>query len=64
VIPRNWKIGGYLNKVPSDPWGTPYKYVSPSPTKGDFEILSMGADGEPGGEGKNADIANWNLDKD
>lgn len=64
VIPKNWKLGGYLNKVPSDPWGTPYKYLSPSPTKGDFEILSMGADGEPGGEGKNADIANWNLDKD
>lgn len=63
VIPKNWKAGGYLSKIPLDPWGTAYKYVSPSP-KGDFEILSMGADGEPGGEGKNADISNWTLDKD
>jgi len=63
VIPKNWKAGGYLGKVPLDPWGTAYKYVSPSP-KGDFEVLSMGADAEPGGEGKNADISNWTLDKD
>jgi general secretion pathway protein G len=63
VIPKNWKPGGYIGKVPADPWGNPYKYISPSP-KGDFEILSLGGDGEPGGEGKNADIANWNLDKD
>lgn len=63
VIPRNWKAGGYLDKVPLDPWGTPYKYVSPS-LKGDFEIISLGVDGEPGGEGKNADMTNWNMDKD
>ena len=63
VIPKNWKLGGYLPKVPDDPWGTPYKYTSPSP-KGDYEIVSLGTDGEPGGEGKNADITNWNLDKD
>jgi general secretion pathway protein G len=63
VIPKNWKAGGYLDKVPLDPWGTPYKYMSPS-LKGDYEIISLGVDGEPGGEGKNADIMNWNLDKD
>lgn len=63
VIPKNWKPGGYLGKIPLDPWGTPYRYVSPSP-KGDFEILSLGPDGEPGGEGKNADISNFTLDKD
>ena len=63
VIPKNWKLGGYLPKVPDDPWGTPYKYTSPSP-KGDYEIISLGTDGEPGGDGKNADIANWNLDKE
>ena len=63
VIPKNWKLGGYLPKVPDDPWGTPYKYTSPSP-KGDYEIISLGTDGEPGGEGKNADITNWNLDKE
>ena len=63
TIPRNWKTGGYLPKVPNDPWGTPYKYLSPSP-RGDFEIVSHGGDGDPGGEGKNADITNWDLDKE
>ncbi|MDE3019613.1 MAG: type II secretion system major pseudopilin GspG [Nitrospirota bacterium] len=63
VIPKNWKAGGYLGKVPLDPWGTPYKYASPSPM-GDFEIISLGGDGEPGGDGKSADIVNWSLDKD
>ena len=63
MVPKNWKPGGYLPKVPNDPWGTPYKYLSPSP-RGDFEIVSLGGDSEPGGEGKNADITNWDLDKD
>jgi general secretion pathway protein G len=63
VIPKNWKPGGYLQQVPEDPWGSPYKYVSPSP-RGDYEITSLGTDGEPGGEGKNADITNFNLDKE
>ena len=63
VIPKHWKVGGYLPKVPDDPWSNPYKYVSPSP-KGDYEIITLGSDGETGGEGKNADITNWNLDKD
>lgn len=65
VIPKKWKIGGYLQKLPEDPWGNPYKYLSPSPNlKGDYEIISFATDGEPGGEGINSDIANWNLDKD
>lgn len=63
VIPKKWKPEGYLAKVPDDPWGNPYKYVSPTP-KGDYEVTSFGTDGEPGGEGKNADITNFNLDKD
>ena len=63
VIPKKWKLGGYLPKLPEDPWGNSYKYVSPSP-KGDYEITSLGTDGEVGGEGVNADITNWNLDKD
>jgi general secretion pathway protein G len=63
VVPKKWRAGGYLSKVPDDPWGTPYRYVSPSP-RGDYEIVSYGTDGESGGEGKNADITNWNLDKD
>ena len=65
VVPKKWKLGGYLQKLPEDPWGNPYKYVSPSPTqRGDYEIISYGTDGEPGGEGINSDIVNWNLDKD
>ena len=63
VIPKKWKVGGYLPKLPEDSWGNPYKYTSPSP-KGDYEIMSLGTDGELGGEGVNADITNWNLDKD
>ena len=63
VIPKNWKLGGYMQKVPEDPWGSLYKYLSPSP-RGDYEVMSLGGDGEPGGEGKNADITNWNIDKD
>ena len=71
VIPKKWKLGGYLPKLPEDPWGNPYKYLSPAPVRdsragigGDYEIMSLGTDGEVGGEGVNADITNWNLDKD
>jgi general secretion pathway protein G len=71
VIPKKWKLGGYLPKLPVDSWQNPYKYVSPSVSpgqnpglKGDYEIISLGTDGEVGGEGVNADITNWNLDKD
>ena len=63
VIPKKWKLGGYLPKLPEDSWGNPYKYLSPSP-KGDYEVMSLGTDGEVGGEGVNADITNWNLEKD
>ena len=59
----NWKAGGYLPKVPVDPWGGPYKYTTPSTQGGEFEIVSFGADGVPGGEGKNADIVSWDLDR-
>lgn len=67
VIPKKWKIGGYLPKLPEDPWANPYKYLSPvqkGEFKGEYEIISLGTDGEVGGEGINADITNWNLDKD
>ncbi len=63
VVPKNWKTGGYLATVPDDPWGNPYRYLSPTP-RGDYEISSLGADGEVGGEGMNSDITNWNMDKD
>lgn len=61
-IPNKYKEGGYLEqkKIPLDPWGNPYIYVSPG-VHGDFDIISYGADGKEGGEGKDADITNWEL---
>jgi len=61
-IPNNYREGGYLEqeKIPLDPWGNPYIYVSPG-IHGDFDILSLGADGKEGGEGKDADIKNWDM---
>lgn len=59
--PRNWKDGGYLERVPKDPWGNEYVYLSPG-QRGDFDLYSLGADGQPGGEGFNADVGNWNVD--
>lgn len=59
----NWKRGGYLSKVPVDPWGRDYTYTAPSTRGGEYEIISFGADGKPGGDGKNADIVSWDLDR-
>ena len=59
-IPANWKGGGYLEKLPNDPWGRPYQYLNPG-VKGEIDVFSLGADGQPGGEGVNADIGSWNL---
>lgn len=58
-----WREGGYLEKgkIPKDPWGNEYVYLSPG-AQGDFDLLSYGADGEPGGEGKNKDITNWEIE--
>jgi len=61
VIPRNWKEEGYLDKVPKDPWGNLYVYLSPGVHK-EFDLVSYGADGVEGGEGKDADVENWNID--
>jgi len=60
AIPRNWREGGYLEKgkVPKDAWGNNYVYLSPG-AHGEFDLSSLGADGEPGGEGKNKDLNNW-----
>ncbi len=59
-IPNNYREGGYLEKkkVTPDSWGNPYVYISPG-AQGDYDIISYGADGLPGGEGKDADITNW-----
>lgn len=59
--PKHWKEGGYLKKVPKDPWENDYIYLSPG-QHGEFDLVSHGADGAEGGEGKNADIENWNMD--
>lgn len=61
-IPKKYREGGYLEqkKIPLDPWGNSYMYVSPG-VHGDFDIISYGADAKEGGEGKNADIKNWDL---
>jgi general secretion pathway protein G len=59
-IPGNWKSGGYLEKLPKDPWGTPYLYLNPG-RHGEIDVYSLGADGQPGGEGNDADIGSWAL---
>jgi general secretion pathway protein G len=55
-VPPNWKP--YLEKLPNDPWGRPYQYLNPG-VKGEIDVMSLGADGQPGGDGKNADIGSW-----
>ncbi|GAB4540627.1 MAG: type II secretion system major pseudopilin GspG [Thermodesulfovibrionia bacterium] len=61
-IPKNYRKGGYLEqkKLVLDPWGNPYIYICPG-TNGEYDIISYGADGKPGGEGYDADITNWDL---
>jgi general secretion pathway protein G len=58
----HWKEGGYVKRVSKDPWGREYIYESPG-THGEFDLYSLGADGEPGGEKADADIGNWNLER-
>ncbi|MDE1312886.1 type II secretion system major pseudopilin GspG [Vibrio aestuarianus] len=58
--PRNYRDGGYIRRLPNDPWGNPYQYLSPG-DNGTVDIFSLGADGQEGGEGVNADIGNWNM---
>lgn len=57
----HWQEGGYLDKLPKDPWGKAYQYLSPG-QHGEIDIYSLVADGQPGGENVDADIGNWNLD--
>jgi general secretion pathway protein G len=60
ALTKNWRQGGYLEKgkVPKDPWDNDFDYISPG-AHGDYDLISRGADGEPGGEGKNKDINSW-----
>ena len=56
AIPPRWK--SYLDKLPNDPWARPYQYLNPG-IRDEIDVMSLGADGQPGGEGKNADIGSW-----
>jgi general secretion pathway protein G len=58
TIPARWRAGGYLEHLPKDPWGNEYQYLNPG-VQGEIDVFSLGADGQPGGEGKNADIGSW-----
>jgi general secretion pathway protein G len=55
---NGWKTGGYVDKLPKDPWGNPYQYLAPG-VKGEVDLFSLGADGQPGGAGEDADIGSW-----
>ncbi|MCB1604432.1 MAG: type II secretion system major pseudopilin GspG, partial [Xanthomonadales bacterium] len=55
---KNWKPGGYVEKLVQDPWGNDYQYLNPG-NHGEVDIYSFGADGQPGGEGENQDVGNW-----
>ncbi|MEA3222788.1 MAG: type II secretion system major pseudopilin GspG [Thermodesulfobacteriota bacterium] len=64
-IPTHWRQGGYLEKstLPKDPWGGEFVYLCPGiHNQDDFDLFSYGADGRPGGEGKDMDIGNWEVD--
>lgn len=61
--PRNFKQGGYLDRLPLDPWGSPYLYLSPG-ENGEFDLYSLGADGLSGGDSQNADLGNWDADQE
>ena len=62
-LPKAWRKGGYLEKgkLPKDPWDNDYVYLSPG-LHGDYDLMSYGADGQPGGEDRNEDINNWELE--
>lgn len=57
-VPANWKAGGYLDRLPKDPWRNDYQYLSPG-VRGEIDVFSLGSDGARGGEGDAADIGNW-----
>ncbi len=57
-----WRADAYLSALPKDPWGNPYKYLRPG-QHGEYDLWSLGADGVSGGEGFDADLGNWDLDR-
>lgn len=59
-LPANWAENGYMDRLPVDPWGQPYQYLSPG-VHGEFDIFTYGANGVAGGSGADADIGSWTL---
>ncbi len=58
--PQRYRSGGYIRRLPNDPWGNPYVYAMPGTQSGGaYDIMTLGADGQPGGDEQNADIGNW-----
>ena len=57
-----WPAGGYMRRLPLDPWNRPYLYASPG-RRGEVDVYTLGRDGQEGGEGQDRDIGNWNLDQ-
>jgi general secretion pathway protein G len=57
--PERYRQGGYVRRLPEDPWGSPYQYRRPSAHGGQFDVFTYGADGKEGGEGNDADLGNW-----
>lgn len=58
--PRSYRDGGYIKRLPQDPWGGEYQYLNPG-ENGTIDIFTLGADGQEGGEENNKDIGNWNM---
>ncbi|MBV8806440.1 MAG: type II secretion system major pseudopilin GspG [Sinobacteraceae bacterium] len=58
---RHWRPGGYIQRVSKDPWGNDYQYVYPGTHGKEYDLFTLGSDGQPGGEGTAADIGNWNI---
>lgn len=61
---RHWRPGGYVQRVSKDPWGNAYQYINPGTRSRNFDLFSLGADAQPGGEGQDADIGNWNAEEE
>ena len=57
-VPANWKQGGYLERLPKDPWGGDYQYLNPG-ARSEIDVFSFGADRQRGGDGSGADVGNW-----
>ena len=58
---RHWRPGGYLQRISKDPWGADYQYANPGGHGKEYDLFTLGADTQPGGEGPDADIGNWNI---